>query len=424
MAEPGLGWGELRARLAAAFRPGEWGDAPPRAGDLGGARIAVEPGAPVLLSLREGLLFAHADTRPWGPGYHERAVAVLDALGDALPGGWREVHDPTGYYARRDRRALEGVFLRWACAGWNDEDRLARAAARGGAAREGGPAGSVSTPLGPRSLAWVVRTARALRRAVEEETRPLEPQARAAFLWWRASPDAFDWMQLGLAACARSAELARGGEGAAVRERALWCFESALLLDPGAPAVRAQLARLYGALGRSAEPPVRAAAGERRPRAPGAGPEALASRTEASGGAEGCPSAHSTALGARWRLLLPERLRRGCDPADGHEVFWDDRMTVRVTVERGAPTAFRPREQARRHLGLLPPAWREGAQVGFFAGGGAEGYLLEAPAGPGVHLVAGQVGRGDERVTFTVVARSAEARLHALRFGRGLRPLS
>ncbi len=227
-----------------------------------GAVVDLGPADPLLLQLREGALLGRACTTPWGPGYHQRVTEVLDRLGAALPGGWLSVLDPTGYFQLRRRAELCRHFLDWAHELWSDDVRLASGGLRVGLAAEGPlevPAGLIATPTGFKGRRWVRATRAALARA-RRSRRPDRPAraARDAFLWWCATPDAFDLVQLGRALCAtdviwRPVSGEDDPDQDAARRRALECFEAAMRRDPAAPVPLPEMRRLYELTGRRGE---------------------------------------------------------------------------------------------------------------------------------------------------------------------------
>ncbi|MCO5166907.1 MAG: hypothetical protein M9894_11135 [Planctomycetes bacterium] len=461
-AEPGLPWEELSRRCRRALPAGGW-----RELALGGpaaeegprlAEVDVGPAAPVAVQLHEGALVAHARTTPWGPGYHQRVAAILDRLGSALPGGWREVRDATGYFQARRRLELCRRFLDWGHAAC---DAAVQEADRVGLTTEGPlevPPGQVATPTGFKARAWARDTRAALDRA-RRSVRPdrLGRAARDAFLWWCAAPDAVDLSQLGRALCAsdviwRPLEGEDDPDQEVVRRRALDCFEAALRADPRAPVPLPEMRRLYELAGRAehgrpGEPGQRGRAERDRSR-PGAGRPGVAvpedgpalrpgrtrgRRTAERLAGEAQPGTFwggyregwiRLAIGA-WAVGVPGWLR-GAVRGEGHDVFWDDEMTVHVSVGRGPPRAFSPRAAAARHVGWLPPAERALARVEVIeAGGDVRGYAVVVPtpdAGTRDALIQGLVAHRADRVGFTVVARTPAACDMALQFGRSLRP--
>lgn len=384
------------------------------------AALDVGPADPLTLCFDEGLLTLHARTSAFGPGYHRRVIEVLDTL-EAVLGPWQRVEDTTGFHGQRDPAALERAFLAWARSLWAaTAERALLHGARVGLAVGTGPAevppGRVATPTGFKDAAWIERVRDGLERALRAPRAGLVPgpAAREAFLWWHAPPDAFDWVQLGRAICtsdviwrpeARGHPLQRE-----VRQRAVDCFERALLLDRAAPVPTEELRRLYELLGRPDEA-LRVAA-----RAQRAGPPFEGGYRE---GWIRC------ALAGRWNLLLPGWLQARCDDADGHDVFWDERMTVHLTAIARAPRRFVPRAAAERHLALLAPDARREALLELIDNGAARGYAVLHPlrSAPGTSVVQGVVGWCEERVAFTVLVRSPEAYPLALRLGHSLTPL-
>ena len=461
-AETGEPWRVLSARLAAALGPA-WRAGPARAG---GARahgvIDVGPPVdPVVVTCREGLVQARARTSPWGPGYHERVVERLDRAAAALPRGWSHVQDDTDHWERRCPAALRRHFLRWAHALWaldqpGEPGAGPRVALDGVAVclrRGEGPAevppGHVATPTGFKGRSWIEETRAALRGALVAGAGEPGPRARRAFVWWATEPDAFDWAQLGRVLCTTEViwrALPSGDDPAQVeaREAAVACFEAARRLDPAADVPLPEWARLYELLGRPTD-----AGRVRAEPAPGAGSERDAGRRGgpelpppggAADAAREAPSPPPSGpfrggyregwvrhpLGRRWHAEVPGWLRASLDAAHGHEVLWDDELTVHVTVvDGGAPgPAFEPAREVDRLLERLPPEERAGAQVELLGNGGARGYAVVIPSGRAGRdaLVHGLLVGARSRLGFTAVARSRAARQLALRFGRSLRP--
>ncbi|MGE0712690.1 MAG: hypothetical protein AB7N76_09170 [Planctomycetota bacterium] len=408
-AEVRVEWDEVLARLRERLPARRF--LVPRLGPAELAWIELAPADPVELELSEGLLQLEARTGAWGPGYHQQVVRLVDELGDALPAGWASVEDATGHHASRSRPELERAFLRRAHALW-DPDLALSGPAVGLALGEGParvPAGTVATPLGFRSAAWIRRTREELRRALHASGAP-QRAAREAFLWWCPEPDAFDWVQLGRALCTcdviwRPLGADAAGDGVAeapeqveMRERAFECFAAALRLDPDAPVPWPELLTLAELLGHPA-------------------PSAL--------GAPGDPGAPGDryregwvrrALGG-WTMALPGWLRAGCDEAGG-ERFWDERLEVNLSAPFVAEEPFVVEREAARHLAALPRRLAERARTEPLNQGGVSGYALVVEGA----LVQGQVEAEGERVAFSAVLRDPAARELALRLVRSLTP--
>jgi hypothetical protein len=373
-------------------------------------RAWIEVGAadPVELSLRGGLFLAQARTGAWGPGYHQQVVALVEVLGQALPQGWDAVEDNTGHYRERDRSRLERAFLRYAHALW-DPDMALTGLGVGLALGEGPlrvPAGQVATSTGFKSAAWIRGTREALRRALRQPERPLSPRVRDAFLWWRAEPDAHDWTQLGRVLCTcdviwRPLRGEDTPEQLEVRERAFECFSAALELDPRAPVPRPELERLAELLGRPLPGPVQTDKAE---------------DTFAGGYREDWIR---RSVGEGWNLALPGWLRASCDETDGHEVFWDEGLTLHLSEVRHTPQPFVPEEEVARHLAALPPKLAGRARVELSRHGSVHGYTLIVEGA----LVQGQLAWGEQRLSYTIVIRDPAAGALALQLGRGLAPL-
>jgi len=363
---------------------------------------------PVQLDLQEGLLLALARSRPWGPGYHQRAVELLDELGIVV-GGWETVQDTTDYAESRDRVELERVFLRDAYALWEPDLWNAPLGLSVGLDPAQAPArippGTVATPVGFRDEAWVLRLRGALKRDLLAPLgTPPSLVSREAFLWWFFEPDAFDWVQHGRVLCTCEViwrPLAEGGESDSqieARQRAYECFQNALRLDPRAPVPRAEHRRLAELLG--------------RPR-----PETTPTESEEFSGGyrEGYIRRR---VGAAWKVRLPGWLRAGYDAGDGHDVFWDGGFTVHLTVRRRAGT-FRRAGEVARHMACLPQEARAQARVIPIDQGRIQGYAIVLQGLDSAEvLVSGQVACGAERVSFTAVARSPECSELALRLPR------
>lgn len=339
-AELSTEWSTLAPRLAAAAAAvagARWVTWTPYPGAVGSqAAVLLDPADPLTVTCSEGLLSAQATTSPWGPGYHRRVVAVLDALGDALDGGWGRVVDDTDYAASRDGAQLERSFLRWAWSLWDvGPGPAVWLGARVGLVLGEGPAevpsGSVATPLGFRDAAWVASVQQGLRQAL---TAPgaLSPAARQAFLWWHDPPDATDWVQMGRAICTseviwRPVSLEGAPAQVEARRRAAACFAEARRLDPTIEVPEAEWSRL------------RALEGEGDPATDAAEPFV-------GGYREGWIR---RLVGGRWNVNVPGWFRGGCGP-DGHDVFWDDAMTVHVSIAVGGAGAFSAAAEADRHL--------------------------------------------------------------------------
>jgi hypothetical protein len=146
--------------------------------------VVLHPAAPPA-ELRlgaSGKLRVQAVTTPAGPGYHAYLCDLLRQFAEDFELAWDEPDhqaDPTGYFARRDRAAVEGQFLDWlGCA-------CVAAAARPAPVSVGLPAGhgfqfpaEVLTPLGPRTREWLA--------AIAADP----PRGRDFFPWWAPCPDA------------------------------------------------------------------------------------------------------------------------------------------------------------------------------------------------------------------------------------------
>lgn len=425
-AESAEAWSEVSARLRRAIAPldARWLETVDPNAKHVEAWIEVGPADPVGVMFKEGLLTVQARTAPWGPGYHQRVVALVDALGEQFPGGWLRVEDPTDYFQQRQPDELARIFLRYAYSLWSVDDRspsaLLNGVSVGLAAREGPvevPDGLVATPTGFKSRGWIEATCAGLKAALAGlPGAPLPREARQAFLWWFSEPDAFDWIQLGRAVCTSDVIwrplLGEDSPGQVeTRERAIACFESALGLDSTAPVPLEELRRLYELVGRVEDAERVAARAQEQPHEPFQG-----------GYREGWIR---YPLGARWNLQLPGWLRAACDAADGHDVFWDDRMTVHVSVTALRRSSdYSAEREANHHLEQLSPEARSRARVELIDNGKVQGYALLTPYrnGDEATLVQGEVGRNGDRVTFTVVVRAPEACPLALRLGRSLIP--
>ncbi len=414
-------WKAIAESMREALRPvgAEWQEPVPYNGRRQAQAVIVGgPGGAITVRLREGLLLLHASTSP-GPGYHQRVVELIDVLAETLPHGRLRVADTTGYVEHRDLERLRRAFLRWAVAleakarPTCDRDSVSVCLGLGQGPADV-PRGLIATATGFRSLSWLDTTHAALERALVEPKQSLSPAAREAFLWWSTVPDAFDWIQLGRSICTSEVIWsALPGEDAPgqvdARERAVACLERAQELSPSSPAPVEELKRLYLLLG---QPEKARRIETKRPGAPFRG-----------GYRQGWIR---RSLPGHWNVQVPGWLRARCDEADGHDVFWDDRMTVHLTTSRRA-RSFKAREQASFHLEQLPASARSRARVEFLQGDAVEGYVVTLPYGPETpdvdSLVSGQVASAGERATFTVVSRSPEASVMAARLSRSLRPL-
>jgi hypothetical protein len=147
--------------------------------------VSLHPAAaPVELRLgASGKVRAAATTTPAGPGYHAYLCDLLHQFADEFGFTWDDADDPTGYFAGRDRAAVEDHFRGWlsaACAGL-----LHHTAGRcRGPLSIGLPAGHgfthpgpVLAPLGPRDREWLAATA-------------ADPTAATDFFaWWSPQLD-------------------------------------------------------------------------------------------------------------------------------------------------------------------------------------------------------------------------------------------
>ncbi|MBL4847931.1 MAG: hypothetical protein JKY65_20645 [Planctomycetes bacterium] len=401
------GWEEVLER--AQLTSGRLVSAEASAGG-GQAWIEVaEIADPIQLDLQEGLLLGQARSSPWGPGYHQRAVELIDELG-IVHGGWQTVVDTTDYFETRDRHDLERCFLREAYSLWEPDLWSAPLGLLVGLDPAQAPArvpqGMVATPTGFRDAAWVYGLRAELRRAIlAPPGTPPSRAAREAFLWWCREPDAFDWVQFGRVLCTceviwrpLSGEAGDSPGQVEVRQRAFRAFETALALDASVPVPRAEFKRLATLLGTSlpktaADPP-------------------LATTPFQGGYREGYIRRR---VGAAWKVQLPGWLRVGYDAGDGHDVFWDEGFTVHLTVRRRAGT-FRREGEIARHLACLPKPARAESRVIPIDQGRIQGYAIVLQGlGSAEILVCGQVACGDERISFTAAARSPESSELALR---------
>ena len=130
--------------------------------------LPMHPGAePIEVAAPDrGAVRVSASTSSAGPGYHQFVCSILDALASEFRVTWQSEssEDETGYFSGRDRAALEGEMLSWIgalCQGvleqrkqGEDVDSMPIAIAMPinslFAARD-----FATTPLGPRSRAWV-----------------------------------------------------------------------------------------------------------------------------------------------------------------------------------------------------------------------------------------------------------------------------
>lgn len=98
-----------------------------------------------------------AVTTPTGPGYHQHLCDILRQLATDFAFNWvaDDCSDPTGFFATRNRPALEQAFLRWlgtACSG--NPTCVGLPSTHGYSY----PA-EVLTPLGPRTRTWATEVA-------------------------------------------------------------------------------------------------------------------------------------------------------------------------------------------------------------------------------------------------------------------------
>jgi hypothetical protein len=421
-AETRASWEELERRFVPALAAvdAQWLAGFGFPGQLPASSIDVGPADLISITLREDLLLLHAHTSPWGPGFHRRVVDVIDALGRELDGGWDQVRDAGGYFAQRDEAALRREFLRWAHGLWSlDTSSLDGASVCLGLGE--GPAlvppGHVAAPTGFKAMEWVDRTREALAGALHNGHGGLTPECRAAFLWWHREPDARDWDQLGRAICASDVIWRPLPDGDTpqqedARQRALTCFENALRLDPRTEVPWSELHRLYELLGKTQEAGFLVA--QRRDRA---------WKPFQGGYREGWIRQR---VGSHWGVSLPGWLRAGVG-CDGHDVYFDDELTAHLSLLRASQVGrpFVAESEAEHHLETLDPGSRRLADRVDFQAGPAQGYAVVVPSEREDRdcLIQGQVGHEDERVGFTVVARTPSGREAGLQIGRSLQPL-
>lgn len=143
-------------------------------------RVLLHPAAPPA-ELRlggSGKVRVQAVTTPAGPGYHAYLCDLLDDLARTFELEWNpdETKDSAGYFASRDRDALDAAFRRWlatACAAAEANGSKASVGLPGGHGFHA--TGEVLTPLGPRPQAWLATAA---------------DTPRDFFPWWNATLDA------------------------------------------------------------------------------------------------------------------------------------------------------------------------------------------------------------------------------------------
>ena len=145
--------------------------------DKPGLLVVLHPTSPAveLWLGGSGKIRVSAVTTPAGPGYHQYLCNLLRQLAKDFEFPWvaDDSHDPTGYFATRNRATLEQHFLRWLA-----EECAKQSNAIGLSAAHGYtyPA-EVLTPLGPRTLEWACAIA-------------AEPLCGTDyFAWWNADLD-------------------------------------------------------------------------------------------------------------------------------------------------------------------------------------------------------------------------------------------
>jgi hypothetical protein len=104
-----------------------------------------------------GKVRVSAVTTPAGPGYHQQLCDILRQLATDFAFTWvvDDCSDPTGFFATRNRPALEQAFLRWLGTACNGNPTSIGLPSVYGYTY---PA-EVLTPLGPRTWAWTTAVA-------------------------------------------------------------------------------------------------------------------------------------------------------------------------------------------------------------------------------------------------------------------------
>lgn len=250
-----------------------------------------------------------------GPGYHQHVCEVAGFLGRALGIGWRETEeafDDSGYFATRDRAALEGRML----------DAL-RARAEAGEWTLGGefePVGvdGAATLLGPRSREWISRVASDPRAGVEAlpwwdvgRTGPVLAREAKVLMWrdvrWR-EPDSAEESAL----LVRVGDLLEGARQLGAEEEIPWRAWDELI-----------------GLGAAADPDVRAIVRERAEHAPADGQPIGYRRGEIARRVEG------------WEVVIPGLFAEYVERHDAGEswIAHGDRRYVRLAFEAHADEA-------------------------------------------------------------------------------------
>jgi hypothetical protein len=151
------------------------------------AQLACDDGQPVLLitfhpaaddvEIRlssAGMVRLTGATAPAGPGYHAYLCEVAAAFAEDFDIVWEQVEDATGFFRSGDRAALEQRFLTYLWRMCGEQPTALGLPEDHGFTYPG----SVLTPTGPRSCAWLAAVA-------------ADPTAgRDFFAWWQAERDA------------------------------------------------------------------------------------------------------------------------------------------------------------------------------------------------------------------------------------------
>lgn len=359
----------------------------------GGARclaVTLHPAAgPIELTLEDRTLRLEAVTGSAGPGFHDAACELADALAQTLGLEWTATLDPALYFAHRDARALERAALEDVAAAAREVLSLASTGASGFAwslpeGLEVSHDGLLATPLGPRDRAWVERVAVDPAHALDVFAWPRAGRDAAyhrgvalALLWlevrWRKPMD--DQERAVLDRIVTELERAHGLDAGLEYPWGAWAECLALLDEESLRATRAQL--------KADEP--------RERDKPRPGYRRLAVRVALSGG---------------WSIAIPGELAERWDER-GTWVGSDPKRSVWITSAEAPPD-----HDTEATLAGLPPLEGEGDTLAMERGPirGAVRFELKEEGEDRTHVAHAHAALGPHLVVATFLAREEQER--------------